>query len=102
MKHLRYFNESISSFNLGDMVYVDSYGPSTYGFSSGANQVKRNKPFKPKMYDFDSETKYEIIHIEKGQYFLYDNRNELIGLPETKLSKDNPFTTNNDYIIEEE
>lgn len=90
MKHLKLFESfnRINELNVGDMVYVDMYGPRTLGFSSGGSTMRRNMAFRPRMdqhYDFDQNTKYEIVNIEGGMATLFDDNNEPLDVSTNKL-----------------
>lgn len=68
MKNLKLYEEfQEDKFEEGDMVYVDPRGPATLAYSSGAGEVRSDKPFKPKVYgEFEPETQYEIVSFDKG------------------------------------
>lgn len=85
MKHLKLFeNFLILEHNEGDMVYVDMYGPRTFGFSSsspsGSHIIKnKNLPFRPIIhphYDFNKDIKYEIVNLDGNTAILFDDNNE--------------------------
>lgn len=85
MKHLKLFeNFLILERDEGDMVYVDMYGPRTFGFSSsspsGLHIIKNKKlPFRPVIhphYDFNKDTKYEIVNLDGNTATLFDDNNE--------------------------
>jgi hypothetical protein len=77
MRYLKLFeNFKINEHNVGDMVYVDAYGPSTYGFSEPGGEIRREIPFRPRLYNFEKDTKYEIISINGDQVTLFDEENE--------------------------
>ncbi len=101
MKFIKTFEsfDSIQGLKIGDMVYVDTYGPSTHRYSNGSWDVKRDKPFRPKLYDFTSNVKYEIVYIEGSKVTLYDNKNNAIDLSIDRVDKDKPFT-DKDGLIE--
>lgn len=83
---------------IGDMVYVDAYGPTTLGYSNGTIDVKRDKPFKPKLYDFTSDVQYEVIFIEGNDITLFDDENYVIGISKHRVRKDIPFTDKNGFV----
>lgn len=75
-------NESNNKFNVGDMVYVNPFGPETYGF----NDVQSDKSFRPRIYNVDLDTQYQIILVDNNQYGIFDNDNNYIELDDTQIS----------------
>ena len=74
----------------GDLVYVDAYGPYTHKYSSGFGEMQRDKPFRPKVYNFNDNLQYEIIYMEGEVVTLFDNENSIIDLPVQKVGS-KPF-----------
>jgi len=102
MKYIKLFESFNNEIKVGDMVYVDHYGPYTLMYSSEAGVVQRNIPFRPLVYNdlygvefkFDPSTQYEVIYIETpssgrvSQASLYDDNNNLITINCNNLYKE--------------
>jgi len=106
MKYLKSFNENflITEHVVGDMVYVNIYGEKTTGHGS----KKRNLPFRPRQlsdendsdtvmnFNFDPDSKYEIIHMDGYTATLYDDDNNVYGIDVDQLY-DEKVITDDDY-----
>jgi hypothetical protein len=86
MRHLKLFeNFRINEHNVGDMVYVDAHGPSTYGFSGPDGETRREIPFRPRFYNFEKNNKYEIVSIDGNEVTLFDEQNNPVDLSIDKV-----------------
>lgn len=89
MKYLKMFEEFVESNKpkVGDMVYIDVYGPYTLSYNDGHNHILRTIPFRPKIIldSFSSDTKYEIIFIEDNKATIYDDNNNVCNISLDKL-----------------
>ncbi len=93
-----FVNESLryGDIDIHDMVYVNVYGPSTYGH----NGYKSDKPFRPVLRNFSDDTKYEVVYVvhnPKGgipvSVGLFDNSNEYQEVDIRDISLDTPFSS---------
>jgi hypothetical protein len=80
-----------NNLNVGDMIYVDAYGPYTYGYSDDLVELKTDKPFRPKLHNFLPNSQYEIIYMDGDIVTLFDNGNNIVDLSTDQLSKEKPF-----------
>lgn len=98
MNFKSFVNESTLRYgdiNIHDMVYVNAYGPSTYGHDG----YKSDKPFKPALRNFDDDTKYEVVYVKhnpRGGFpvavGLFDNTNNYIEVNIEDVSLNTPFS----------
>lgn len=78
-----------------DMVYVNAYGPSTYGY----NDYKSDKPFKPVLYNFNDNTKYEVVYVNGNNIGLFDNGNNYVEVNINNVSNDTPFSPGDEPTV---
>lgn len=76
---------------IGDLVYVDAYGPFTYGFSDGGGEMKSDKPFRPKVYKFTANLQYMVTYVEGDSVTLFDDDNNIVDLNRSRLNKNIPL-----------
>ncbi len=116
MKYLKRFNENflILEHAVGDMVYVNVYGPKTTRYSShdisGSYTKERDLPFRPPICfqnhisNFNTDNKYEIIHMDGYTATLYDEDNNVCdidvdNLYDEKIISDDDYQFIKDCII---
>ena len=113
MKHLQSFNEMHREFGkledckgnaieIGTLVYVDPYGPSTLGYSEDGLEVKRDDPFKPHLYKgFQPDKQYKVVFVNEKEksVTLYNDRNEFQDMPIDKVCVENFGEEVNEAII---
>jgi hypothetical protein len=83
----RKINESHNDYNVGDLVYVSPFGPATLAYSDNGGTISRDKPFRPKLYNFTEDTQYEILDITNNFAGFFDDKNEYVEISLSNISK---------------